>query len=153
MIRDAKPAGMPLSSGLQEDESGFALQGQRHKNGPMPSTSRSRTSAATAVGVLAPRQRALRRLPAEGVRERVEVAVPVDPHVVALSVALPNKKAATVALAIHEHVVLNGPTTCPQKLISDNGSDFAKALAAVSCPGSAAAPSRPPRDLPERDCV
>ena len=49
-----------------------------------------------------------------------------------VSVALPDKKAATVALAIHEHVVLNGPTTCPQKLISDNGSECTK-IVAYSC--------------------
>ena len=50
-----------------------------------------------------------------------------------VSVALPDKKAATVALAIHEHVVLNGPTTCPQKLISDNGSEFVNAIADEMC--------------------
>ena len=50
-----------------------------------------------------------------------------------MSVALPDKKAATVALAIHEHVVLNGPTTCPQKLISDNGSEFVNAIADEMC--------------------
>ena len=38
-----------------------------------------------------------------------------------------------MALAIHEHVVLNGPTTCPQKLISDNGSEFVNAIADEMC--------------------
>ena len=45
-----------------------------------------------------------------------------------VSVAIPNKKAKTVADAIHRHLILSGPTTCPKTILSDLGTEFTAEL-------------------------
>ena len=45
-----------------------------------------------------------------------------------VSVALPNKQAKTVADAIHKHLILSGPTTCPKTILSDLGTEFTAEL-------------------------
>ena len=42
-----------------------------------------------------------------------------------VSVALPDKKAATVCDAIHKHLIIGGPCVTPRTLLMDNGSEFA----------------------------
>ena len=43
-------------------------------------------------------------------------------------VAMPNKEAATVAKAFHDHVIIGGPCVCPAYMHSDRGSEFLASL-------------------------
>ena len=45
-----------------------------------------------------------------------------------ICVALPNKEAATIAKAFHEHVIIGGPCVCPVACLSDRGTEFLNTL-------------------------